>query len=83
MHLSNYSPFVAFQCKRPEEPENGVMDCSDNKEILPYKSSCNFKCKEGFTLVGSPSMKCMSPYQWTEEPPKCEGKYSTYQSSVN
>ncbi|XP_077308733.1 E-selectin-like isoform X2 [Lithobates pipiens] len=62
----------AIQCKRPEEPENGVMDCSDNKEMLPYKSSCNFKCKEGFNLVGSPSTKCMSPYQWTEEPPRCE-----------
>ncbi|KAM5148560.1 E-selectin [Mantella aurantiaca] len=62
----------AIQCKRPEEPENGVMDCSDNEEMLPYKSICNFKCNKGFTLVGSSSTTCMSPYQWTEEHPKCE-----------
>ncbi|XP_072276251.1 E-selectin-like [Pyxicephalus adspersus] len=62
----------AIQCKRPEEPENGVMDCSNHEEMSPYKSRCNFRCNDGFILVGSPSTMCMSPNQWTEEPPKCE-----------
>ncbi|XP_018428125.1 PREDICTED: P-selectin-like [Nanorana parkeri] len=62
----------AILCERPKEPENGVMDCSDHEEILSYKSRCNFRCNEGFTLVGSSSTTCMSSHQWTEKPPKCE-----------
>ncbi|KAM3915529.1 E-selectin-like [Leptodactylus fuscus] len=62
----------AIQCQRPELPDNGVMNCSIDGEILPEKSTCNFSCKEGYTMVGSASLLCTTPGQWSENPPRCE-----------
>ncbi|KAM4021369.1 P-selectin-like isoform 2-T2 [Anomaloglossus baeobatrachus] len=63
----------AIKCKRPVEPENnGSMSCVSDQEVLPYNSTCNFSCDEGFTIVGSPSVRCLATAQWTEKPPRCK-----------
>ncbi|XP_075688378.1 E-selectin-like [Rhinoderma darwinii] len=62
----------AIECKHPEQPENGVMTCSNEGEILPENSNCNFSCQEGFTMVGSSSVFCITPGQWSENSPRCE-----------
>ncbi|XP_066453170.1 E-selectin-like [Eleutherodactylus coqui] len=62
----------AIQCDHPAVPDNGAMDCSSNTEMLPYNATCNIICNEGYTLVGDPSIRCMSPDKWSAEPPKCE-----------
>ncbi|XP_073414050.1 E-selectin-like [Dendrobates tinctorius] len=71
----------AIQCNRPDIPDNGVMDCSIDGEILAEKSTCNFSCKEGFTMVGSSSVLCTTPGQWSENPPKCEAIQCDYPSA--
>ncbi|XP_075038848.1 E-selectin-like [Mixophyes fleayi] len=62
----------AIQCEHPEKPENGEIKCSNDGEILPHKAMCNFSCDEGFIMVGSPSILCLTPGQWTEKSPKCK-----------
>ncbi|KAG9471232.1 hypothetical protein GDO78_015411, partial [Eleutherodactylus coqui] len=62
----------AIQCKQPELPDNGEMNCSSDGEILLENSTCTFSCKEGFTMVGASSVQCTTPGQWSEELPKCE-----------
>ncbi|MEE6496224.1 hypothetical protein FKM82_002265 [Ascaphus truei] len=70
---TNQAPYCeVIHCERPVEPVNGAMSCSDSKDNLPEKSTCDFSCAEGFTLVGSPSLLCVAPGQWTENTPKCE-----------
>lgn len=68
----------AIQCKRPELPDNAVMNCSNDDEILPEKSTCNFICKEGFSMLGSSSVLCTTPGQWSEIPPTCEAIQCDY-----
>ncbi|XP_069823516.1 E-selectin-like isoform X2 [Dendropsophus ebraccatus] len=62
----------AIQCERPEQPENGSMNCANSEEMLEYNSACTFTCDEGFAMVGSPSTQCSATGQWTENPPKCQ-----------
>ncbi|XP_044156812.1 E-selectin-like [Bufo gargarizans] len=62
----------AIQCMQPELPDNGVMSCSSDGEILPEKSICNFSCNNGFSMVGSSSVLCTTSGQWSENPPNCE-----------
>ncbi|XP_069823519.1 P-selectin-like isoform X2 [Dendropsophus ebraccatus] len=61
-----------IQCERPEVPDNAVMNCSHHGDHLPENSICNFSCKEGFAMVGSSSLLCTTPGQWSGSPPTCE-----------
>ncbi|CAH2329699.1 P-selectin isoform X2, partial [Pelobates cultripes] len=62
----------AILCERPQKPVNGDMSCSSTGNSLTENSECHFECKEGFTLVGSDSILCVAPDQWTNETPKCQ-----------
>ncbi|KAG8548071.1 hypothetical protein GDO81_026775 [Engystomops pustulosus] len=62
----------AIQCERPEQPENGTMKCFSDEKMLPFNSTCQFTCDEGFTIVGSYSTQCLTTGQWIESPPKCK-----------
>ncbi|XP_063796360.1 E-selectin-like isoform X2 [Pseudophryne corroboree] len=72
-HWTEKSPICkAIKCKRPEEPLNGTMSCASSGDMLVHRSICNFNCAEGFRLIGSSSILCAAPGQWTGEIPKCE-----------
>ncbi|XP_053549117.1 E-selectin-like [Bombina bombina] len=61
-----------IQCERPVEPQYGLISCSNAEDNLPENSTCDFSCVKGFALVGSPSLLCIAPGQWTEEAPICK-----------
>ncbi|XP_053549115.1 E-selectin-like [Bombina bombina] len=61
-----------IQCERPVEPQYGLISCSNAEDNLPENATCNFSCVKGFALVGSPSLHCIAPGQWTEEAPICK-----------
>ncbi|KAM4642729.1 E-selectin-like [Discoglossus pictus] len=61
-----------IQCERPVEPVDGSISCSTPGDNMPEGSTCDFSCAKGFMLVGSSSVLCVAPGQWTEDSPKCE-----------
>ncbi|KAM4722851.1 E-selectin-like [Rhinophrynus dorsalis] len=59
----------AVQCESLSAPENGQVECQNESN---YKSQCSFTCKEGFALVGSSDVQCLSTGKWTSSSPTCE-----------
>ncbi|XP_069794220.1 P-selectin-like isoform X3 [Narcine bancroftii] len=62
----------AMKCSELKVPPNLLMNCSDPFKPFSYTSSCNFSCKDGFTLQGSDRVQCDISGQWTSKVPVCE-----------
>uniref|UniRef100_A0A672HNE0 Selectin E n=2 Tax=Salarias fasciatus TaxID=181472 RepID=A0A672HNE0_SALFA len=64
---------IAVQCPDLQNPENGLLDCSDDTDTrFSYGNSCSFSCAPGYRLVGPSSVTCTSAAQWSEHMPHCE-----------
>ncbi|XP_074078072.1 E-selectin-like isoform X2 [Macrotis lagotis] len=62
-----------IQCKEPNRPERGYMNClSSFSGSFQKGSSCEFSCEEGFTLKGSKRLQCNFTGEWDMEEPVCE-----------
>ncbi|KAF3690985.1 P-selectin CD62 antigen-like family member P Granule membrane protein 140 [Channa argus] len=55
-----------------ETPQHGRMNCSHLHSPFSYGSNCDFECKEGFSLKGSPAMTCNSSGHWSQDLPTCQ-----------
>ncbi|XP_061441450.1 E-selectin [Rhineura floridana] len=62
----------AVKCEVVHHPEKGFVRCSHADTELTYNSTCDFVCKEGYTLRGSPRIQCSSKGHWSEPIPVCE-----------
>ncbi|XP_065132382.1 sushi, von Willebrand factor type A, EGF and pentraxin domain-containing protein 1-like [Paramisgurnus dabryanus] len=62
------------QCSKLITPNNGAMKCYDFKSKFSYKSTCEFACKEGYTLQTSSSstLLCGATGFWNDSQPSCE-----------
>ncbi|CAN9500485.1 unnamed protein product [Ophioblennius macclurei] len=64
---------IAVQCPDLQEPENGVLGCSDGTDMrFSYGNTCSFSCAPGYRLVGPSTVTCTSAAQWSEQLPHCE-----------
>nr|XP_033818197.1 P-selectin [Geotrypetes seraphini] len=61
----------AVRCPRLEDPENGLMNCSNLFGDFTYNSSCDFSCEDGFVRDGSRTLECTAFGNWTSPPPLC------------
>ncbi|XP_069497399.1 E-selectin-like isoform X1 [Ambystoma mexicanum] len=62
----------AVTCATIQKPEHGNMDCMHARGMFAYKSSCSFRCNEGFSLIGTPLLRCSSEGLWTAQAPTCQ-----------
>ncbi|XP_073667502.1 E-selectin isoform X3 [Paramisgurnus dabryanus] len=64
-----------IQCSELTAPNNGTMHCSHNpKGNFGFQSTCEFACKEGYTLQTSSSstLLCGATGHWNDSQPRCE-----------
>lgn len=57
-----------MQCGTLDRPRNGRMRCNDGDK---YQSTCNFKCKSGYELVGTRDRICQEDGKWSGTQPLC------------
>ncbi|XP_068950842.1 P-selectin [Petaurus breviceps papuanus] len=62
----------AITCKPLLPPEEGTMTCVHPFGDSRYKSTCQFSCNEGFSLVGSDTLHCTISGHWTADRPTCQ-----------
>ncbi|XP_029356110.1 P-selectin [Echeneis naucrates] len=63
---------LATPCLRlAKAPQHGTMNCSHRFSPFSYNSRCDFACKEGFWLRGTPNVTCNSLGHWSQELPSC------------
>uniref|UniRef100_UPI00398E70BB P-selectin-like isoform X1 n=2 Tax=Pristiophorus japonicus TaxID=55135 RepID=UPI00398E70BB len=62
----------AVNCGELKIPHSLLMNCSDPFRPFSYSSTCDFVCKDGFTLQGSDRLQCEASGQWTEKTPICK-----------
>nr|XP_055049542.1 sushi, von Willebrand factor type A, EGF and pentraxin domain-containing protein 1-like isoform X2 [Misgurnus anguillicaudatus] len=65
------------QCSNLTTPNHGTMHCRpkhDSKSNFSYQSTCEFACKEGYTLPTSSSstLLCGATGHWNDSQPSCE-----------
>ncbi|MEE6496225.1 hypothetical protein FKM82_002265 [Ascaphus truei] len=59
----------AVECVSLKAPENGQVGCQGASY---YNSKCSFTCAEGYSLIGSSDLQCLSSGEWTTSAPTCE-----------
>ncbi|KAF7657858.1 hypothetical protein LDENG_00021010 [Lucifuga dentata] len=50
------------------------MNCSHPIAPYSYNSTCEFRCHEGYKLIGQDWIQCEHTGQWTASIPACTGK---------
>ena len=55
------------QCQQPATISHGVVLVSN----LEFQSSVQYRCGDGFNLVGHHSLTCLHTGQWSAPPPSC------------
>ncbi|NWI70209.1 LYAM2 protein, partial [Todus mexicanus] len=61
----------AVTCPALEIPAHGAVNCSHPSEELPWGTTCEFTCEEGFTLTGPSMLQCGSSGAWDKQQPSC------------
>nr|KAF6414309.1 selectin E [Molossus molossus] len=61
----------AVKCDTLTKPANGSVKCSQSLGGLPWNTSCDFDCEEGFELVGPQRLQCTPSGNWDSERPRC------------
>ncbi|KAM7055230.1 E-selectin isoform 2-T3 [Molossus nigricans] len=61
----------AVKCDTLTNPANGSVKCSQSLGGLPWNTSCDFDCEEGFELVGPQRLQCTPSGNWDNERPRC------------
>ena len=78
--LQNLNFFSSATCPRqPDEPLNGFKRCTGSER----SQKCEFRCKIGFSLVGSKNSTCdmesnLNSTGWSDETPECEGRIFSF-----
>ncbi|XP_077013031.1 P-selectin [Tamandua tetradactyla] len=62
----------AIACAPLLSPQNGTMTCVQPLGHSSYKTTCQFICDEGFSLLGPEILDCAPSGHWTGSPPTCE-----------
>ena len=62
--------FIAITCPDLDDPQYGSVSIASNR----VGGTADYKCNDGFTLVGARWRKCQSNGQWGGEAPVCKRK---------
>uniref|UniRef100_A0A3Q1FV28 E-selectin n=1 Tax=Acanthochromis polyacanthus TaxID=80966 RepID=A0A3Q1FV28_9TELE len=75
-------PLTAEQCPVLNQTDfrSGRMNCSHPTGLHSYNSTCEFRCDEGYKLIGEDQIRCNHSGQWTASIPVCTGKVSFLQN---
>ncbi|XP_051952129.1 E-selectin-like isoform X4 [Xyrauchen texanus] len=62
------------QCPELTKPQEGTLQCHDPKGNFSFQSTCEFVCKEGYTLrnPSSSTLFCGITGRWNDSQPNCE-----------
>uniref|UniRef100_A0A452DRR9 E-selectin n=1 Tax=Capra hircus TaxID=9925 RepID=A0A452DRR9_CAPHI len=60
------------KCDALSNPDNGVVNCSQNHGSLPWNTTCTFECQEGYKLTGPQHLQCTSSGIWDNKQPTCK-----------
>ncbi|KAB0377582.1 hypothetical protein FD755_012026 [Muntiacus reevesi] len=60
------------KCDALSNPDNGVVNCSQNHGSLPWNTTCTFECQEGYKLTGPQHLQCTSSGIWDNKQPICK-----------
>jgi len=69
---SCHSSCTEVDCSRPEQLQNGTV----SYDGTGYNMLVEYKCDEGFSLIGSSTRVCKTDGKWSGEEPVCEGKHA-------
>lgn len=63
-----------IQCPELRDPSHGAVQCEDPLGRFSYRSSCEVRCEEGYTLTRSESnpLSCTSAGRWNDTLSSCE-----------
>ncbi|XP_042676086.1 E-selectin isoform X1 [Centrocercus urophasianus] len=61
----------AVTCPALEMPAHGSLNCSHPSGELPWGTTCEFTCEEGFALTGPSTLQCGSSGAWDKQQPSC------------
>ena len=67
--LETTSILLAVYCNPLSTPTNGAKSTGN----VMFETEVKFACNEGYTLIGSPSITCLSNGSWSSNPSVCEG----------
>ena len=62
--------FIAITCPDLDDPQYGSVRIGSNR----VGGTADYKCNDGFTLIGARRRKCQSNGQWGGEAPVCKRK---------
>ena len=68
LHLVT-SSCTEVDCSRPKQLQDGTV----SYDGTGYNMLVEYKCDEGFSLIGSSTRVCKSDGKWSGEEPVCEG----------
>lgn len=68
-----FVPSSVVVCEDPPTVANGIS-LWDSLEDPEYGEVVEFVCKDGYTLTGHPSIRCIETGGFDREPPTCKGK---------
>ncbi|XP_032826473.2 sushi, von Willebrand factor type A, EGF and pentraxin domain-containing protein 1-like [Petromyzon marinus] len=63
-----HNAFADVECPLPGPISNGAVEATDFRN----GSSISFRCHEGYTLIGGPTVTCLSHGEWSQKLPSCE-----------
>uniref|UniRef100_A0A8D1FKJ6 p-selectin n=1 Tax=Sus scrofa TaxID=9823 RepID=A0A8D1FKJ6_PIG len=65
------APPPEVRCPALITPEQGTMHCQHHLGTFGLNTTCYFRCKTGFTIMGNNALRCRSSGQWTAVAPVC------------
>ncbi|KFV68468.1 E-selectin, partial [Dryobates pubescens] len=61
----------AVTCPALGKPAHGAVNCSHSSAELPWGTTCEYTCEEGFSLTGPATLQCGSSGAWDKQQPSC------------
>ncbi|XP_071607496.1 E-selectin-like isoform X1 [Heliangelus exortis] len=61
----------AVTCPALAVPAHGAVSCSHPSAELPWGTTCEFTCEEGFALTGPGTLQCGAAGAWDRQQPSC------------
>ena len=68
--LIYYHCYIVIDCGNPGKPRNGIVIGNDYR----FGATVEYKCINGYILVGVKSRYCQEDGTWSSDRPFCKGK---------
>ncbi len=75
-HIGCILCFAAVDCRFPGDPRFGNTIATQGSQL---GAELEYRCNDGYRLVGATGAVCMSNGQWSHPKPQCVGQYLSFQ----